>query len=68
MNEHPRNASHGHERLAVAFLVRCWREGDGWRFQMENVATRERQGFATVVAFLEALEQLLDEGSRKLTG
>ena len=68
MNEWHHLSSGDPKPLAIAFLVRCWREGDGWRVQMENVATRERQSFATVAAFLEALERMLDAGDKKVRG
>jgi hypothetical protein len=43
----------------VAFLLRCWREGDQWRFLLENVATRERLGFEHLQAICRHLEEAL---------
>lgn len=39
----------------AAVLVRCWREEGKMRFLLENVQTRERQGFTTFEALSEAL-------------
>lgn len=43
-----------------AYLLRCWLEGAGWRYSLEQVGSDQRHGFATLdelVAFLLAMSQ-----------
>lgn len=61
MNERPERQPPKPNPPYAAFLVRCWRNGDHWRVVLENVATRERLGFSSMEAFLEALQVLLDQ-------
>jgi hypothetical protein len=42
----------------IAYLLRCWQEGDSWRYSLEEIGTDKRHGFATLdefVSFLLAL-------------
>ena len=52
----------------AAFLVRCWREGETWRFSLESVATRQRQGFSSAHALLEGLRARLPDVGDGSTG
>lgn len=61
MNERPEGQTHEPNQPYAAFLVRCWREGDQWRIVLEDVATRERRGFSTFEALLEALQVHLNQ-------
>ena len=31
-----------------AFLLRCWLDGQAWRYSLEEVGSSMRQGFATL--------------------
>lgn len=54
----------------LSYIVRCWqessvhagRETKVWRFSLQNSATNQRRGFATLEALLIALqEELADD-------
>jgi hypothetical protein len=59
MNRRSQRAGESTGRLYSAFVVRCWREGEQWRFLLENVATRERQGFDNFKALAATLRVVL---------
>ncbi len=49
-----------------AFLIRCWREGDTWRFTLETIGQmRQQHGFAgyqQLAGFLENLFSFEERG------
>ncbi|MCP5097400.1 MAG: hypothetical protein GY943_17790 [Chloroflexi bacterium] len=49
-----------------AFLIRCWRERDEWRFIVETVSQeREQHGFANLEALLAFMQtQLMSENKQ----
>ena len=48
-------------RPQAAYLIRCWREAEIWRFSVEDIASRQRWRYDSVEALLEDLEtRLLD--------
>ena len=49
-----------------AFLMRLWRESqaDRWRVRLEEPTTGARRSFASVEAFYEYLEGVLDQAER----
>ncbi len=48
------------DKLKAAFLLRSWKENGQWRFSLENVATREMQGFDSFTELVEALRTALN--------
>lgn len=63
MNQAANNDLERPAALHAALLIRCWREGEQWRFMLENVATRERRGFDSLDAlFLFIQESLVGRG------
>jgi hypothetical protein len=61
MNNKPEHHAAPADQPDVAFLLRCWRESDQWRFLLENVAARERQGFEHLHARCRQVEEGLQE-------
>jgi hypothetical protein len=59
MNQGHYNDLERPEPLSAAFLIRCWREGERWRFVVENVATRKRQGFDSLEALFDFIRDSL---------
>ena len=51
-NKKPTGAKHPHYR---AYLIRCWWEGQNWRYSLETIPDRHRQGFDSLEALIEAL-------------
>ena len=43
------------EPLQAAFLVRCWKHQQTWRFSLEDITTRRRRSYATPAALLEGI-------------
>ena len=70
------NNSQAHPvRPQAAYLIRCWREGNTWRYSVEDVALRHRQRYDSLEELLEALRtrmldlaagELPDEGSDEI--
>lgn len=56
----------GHARYH-SYLLRCWREGEEWRFTLEDVLQRRRWGFRSLPDMLIALEQRLAEQNDTFT-
>lgn len=49
-------------RPQAAYLIRCWREGETWRYSVEEIASRRRRRYDSVGALLAALRiRLIDE-------
>lgn len=49
----------------TAYLLRCWLDGENWRYSLEKVGSSRRQGFATLdelVAFLVTISIAKNEG------
>ncbi|MDJ0756868.1 MAG: hypothetical protein QNJ45_25280 [Ardenticatenaceae bacterium] len=49
-----------------SYVLRCWPEQDGqgnvsWRFELENVFTRQQRGFADMAALLDFLQNQFNE-------
>lgn len=42
-----------------AYLLRCWQEGDEWRYSLEVIGHGRRQGFVALPGLLAALESEL---------
>lgn len=66
MNQEPNHQHQGRNPLYLAFLIRCWPEDHQWRFMLENVATRERQGFDSFDALHLYVERLLVDSDSSL--
>jgi len=47
----------------AAYLIRCWREAEQWRFSVEDIASRRRRRYDSVEALLENIESRLLEFS-----
>lgn len=61
MSEQPKYPPVNPNPLYVAFLVRCWREDEQVRLVLENVATREREGFDSFEALVARLQELFSD-------
>jgi len=61
MNEHLDHSHSQPRQLIAAFLVRCWREGEQWRYLLEDVNTKERKGFSSVETLCLFLEGYIGE-------
>lgn len=45
----------------AAFLIRCWREANTWRFSLEDVASRGRQRCDSIEELLAALRKRMTD-------
>ena len=45
MNQELQSQPSEQKPLYIAIMVRCWQDGQQFRFMVENVATRERRAF-----------------------
>jgi len=58
-DEKPREHIVAQNSLRLAFLIRCYQEGSGGYFILEDVATRRGRRFDSAEALLARLEWLL---------
>jgi hypothetical protein len=53
-------------KLQAAFLIRCWREGERWRYSVEDVASRRRRRYDNLEELLAGIEGRLSGMSNEL--
>ena len=49
------------DRSQSAFLVRCWREAQVWRYSVEDVAARCRRRYDSVEELLASLREQMPD-------